>query len=698
VCGEGYHEDTEGRLICLDLEPVRKSGGKEPPKLAWFFQATDHAEASPVIHEGKVITGCGVDGVWCVELATGKILWHITGEPDAYDLKEGPKTAALASLAGKTVVVTGTVARLNAMAKDKNDPGTMQIDVKDFHEAAQAPVPLMDSCRTLERTEFGKIVKDEKGVHLVPPYSNPDSEASPVAITLPSKEQRVVFGSGMHGQRVVCANAETGAVIWKVDTDYPAFGAPAISGDRVVVGIGKGDFVEGASDPAGVILGISLADGKLLWKTKTPDTFLGSIALQDGRGYACSKDGNVYVVDLQNGQIVQKLPTGAPMVGSAAVTADSIYAANMGGKVVAFDRKSLALRTSFALAPGTEIISSPAIANGKLFVGSRDKGIFAVADRPAGQEGPTVARPWNGPGGDAGRTGCADDRGLPVLTGETYDLKWPTPPELSKPVTGPLAACGSFVTAAFEDELVELDGTTGRILWKAPGKFAFLQALPEVLLARTAKGDWQAFDPQTGRKLERPPGSEGLVFDHLAFRIDQNELLCTSETGDAVLWRSPLDSPAPFPPSVAGGRVFVLLKGKDKAKGFLSAFRIVDGSPAWTQELDEAPVSHPVASASWVAVAIADDRVAVLGAADGKAIEPVKVGGPAVAPALYRDTLVVAGKERTACYDLAALGWVGNYKDEDNIGTATGQPVVCRETIWVGTTKKGLLAIGVPKK
>jgi hypothetical protein len=96
VCGEGYHEDTEGRLICLDLDPVRKSGGKEPPKLAWFFQATDHAEASPVIHEGKVITGCGVDGVWCVELATGKILWHITGEPEAYDLKEGPKTAALA--------------------------------------------------------------------------------------------------------------------------------------------------------------------------------------------------------------------------------------------------------------------------------------------------------------------------------------------------------------------------------------------------------------------------------------------------------------------------------------------------------------------------------------------------------------------------------------------------------------------------
>jgi outer membrane protein assembly factor BamB len=91
VSGEGYHEDKDGRLICLDLEPVRRSKGKEPPKLVWFLQATDHVEATPCIHEGKVFVGAGDDGYWCVELATGKVLWHLEGSCDTYELK-GPQS------------------------------------------------------------------------------------------------------------------------------------------------------------------------------------------------------------------------------------------------------------------------------------------------------------------------------------------------------------------------------------------------------------------------------------------------------------------------------------------------------------------------------------------------------------------------------------------------------------------------------
>jgi hypothetical protein len=49
-------------------------------------------------------------------------------------------------------------------------------------------------------------------------------------------------------------------------------------------------------------------------------------------------------------------------------------------------------------------------------------------------------------------------------------------------------------------------------------------------------------------------------------------------------------------------------------------------------------------------------------------------------------------------YDLSAKDWLWNYFDQENIGTVTGQPVVSNETIWVGTTKRGLVAIGVPRK
>jgi outer membrane protein assembly factor BamB len=144
--------------------------------------------------------------------------------------------------------------------------------------------------------------------------------------------------------------------------------------------------------------------------------------------------------------------------------------------------------------------------------------------------------------------------------------------------------------------------------------------------------------------------------------------------------------------------VFVATAGKAKAKGFLQAYKLVDGTPVWKQELDDAAISYPVASGDWVAIATADDKIAVFRASDGKPREPIIVGGKPVAPAISNDVLIVAGHERIAAYDLAASDWLWNYKDQDNIGDVIGQPVICNETIWVGTTKRGLVSIGVPKK
>ncbi|MCI0584940.1 MAG: hypothetical protein L0227_18960, partial [Chloroflexi bacterium] len=72
------------------------------------------------------------------------------------------------------------------------------------------------------------------------------------------------------------------------------------------------------------------------------------------------------------------------------------------------------------------------------------------------------------------------------------------------------------------------------------------------------------------------------------------------------------------------------------------------------------------------------------------------VGGKPVAPALCGDVLIIAGETRIAAHDLSASEWIWNYKDQDNIGMVTGQPVILGETIWVGTTKRGLVAIGLP--
>src|SRR6185436_11700825 len=96
-----------------------------------------------------------------------------------------------------------------------------------------------------------------------------------------------------------------------------------------------------------------------------------------------------------------------------------------------------------------------------------------------------------GPGGDAGRTGCADDRGLPAINGDTADLRWPTS-GLLKPEPGPL--------------------------WVENGRLA----APRLTV-----------DPATGQANEvcaTPPAADGSVRIHgLRFHIDDHELHCTSD-------------------------------------------------------------------------------------------------------------------------------------------------------------------------
>jgi outer membrane protein assembly factor BamB len=661
VCGEGYHEDKDGRLLCLDLEPVRRSKGKEPPKLAWFLQATDHVESSPCIHEGKVFVGTGDDGYWCLELATGRVLWHIEGSCDVYELK-GPKAAELGALEGKKVAVSGPVKRVGAGARNKDDPGTMTIEVQSFREAAAVPAPLMESGRTLDRTVWGKVEKDAKGVRLILDFFNPDSESSPVATTLENKEQRLLFGSGVAGERVNCANAETGALIWKVPVKYPAFGAPTVFKDKVLIGVGEGDFVHSAQDPVGVIHCLSLKDGSKLWETKLADTVLGSITVLDGQAYACSRDGNVYMLDVEKGTILTKYPTGSPIVSSPAVTADAVYVGNDGGRLFCIDRKSGKIRFTTPVSPGSPIVSSPAVASGKLFLGTRNKGVLCLADPPADAEQKAVLQPVDAV---AGRTGCADDRGLPAVSGDTSDQKWPAPEAWKSAVKGPLSLQGRSLRVPFESGPVLVDPAT----------------------AQTAKA------ATASAAAEEP----SVRIHGLRFQILKGELRCTSEDGTVLLWQAIPETPAGGVPTVSGDRVFITTAGRDKAKAFIEGRKLVDGLLVWRRELDDAPLSPVVAAGDWCAVATADEKIAVFGASGGKLREPVPVGGKPVAPALCGDVVIVAGENRIAAHDLSSSEWIWNYKDQDNIGMVTGQPVILGETIWVGTTKRGLVAIGIPQ-
>jgi outer membrane protein assembly factor BamB len=76
VCGEGLHWAKNARIVCLDLVTG---------KTVWTVRTKSHVECAPVIDGGRVFIGAGDDGYYCVDLKTGKELWHAPGEkyPDA---------------------------------------------------------------------------------------------------------------------------------------------------------------------------------------------------------------------------------------------------------------------------------------------------------------------------------------------------------------------------------------------------------------------------------------------------------------------------------------------------------------------------------------------------------------------------------------------------------------------------------------
>jgi outer membrane protein assembly factor BamB len=68
--GEGFHQDKNCRLFCLDAATGQKK---------WEFATNSHTESSPIVVGGRVYFGAGDDGVFCVEADTGKEVWQFPG-------------------------------------------------------------------------------------------------------------------------------------------------------------------------------------------------------------------------------------------------------------------------------------------------------------------------------------------------------------------------------------------------------------------------------------------------------------------------------------------------------------------------------------------------------------------------------------------------------------------------------------------
>ena len=191
---------------------------------------------------------------------------------------------------------------------------------------------------------------------------------------------------GSTDNRTYALNATTGKQIWNYTTDWKVFSSPAVANGIVYTGP-EGNY----------IYALNATDGTLVWRHNTGSwlTAFSSPAVAEGVVYIGTYDG-LYALDATNGAYMWKYwlndtttDTGDPIYSSPAVADGKVYFGAHDGKVYALDATTGTFIWSYLTGStfprpnartrnqSVGVWSSPAIADGKVFVGSDDGRVYA---------------------------------------------------------------------------------------------------------------------------------------------------------------------------------------------------------------------------------------------------------------------------------------------------------------------------------
>ena len=139
------------------------------------------------------------------------------------------------------------------------------------------------------------------------PKKYPDCEASPVI-----HKGKVYFSLGNAGQAVCCVDAADGKELWRVKTPYPAFGSPAILDGKLFVGMGTGNYVQSAEDVKAAVRTEMSREGRSEAEIEAAVKGLDPV-------------GEVWCIDLETHEVSWKYPVGRTILGAPAAADGRVY-------------------------------------------------------------------------------------------------------------------------------------------------------------------------------------------------------------------------------------------------------------------------------------------------------------------------------------------------------------------------------------
>jgi outer membrane protein assembly factor BamB len=274
-----------GAIYCVD----RKNG-----KEIWTFNDGGDMKdvfSSPCVAEGRVYVGEGFHQhadckLYCLDAATGKKLW------DFSTTSHTESTPCVAR--GKVYFGAG-------------DDGLYCLNAAT-----------------------GKEIWHLTGLHV---------DANPLVI-----DNRLYGGSYVGDKyqdtELFCLDTDTGEKHWRLPVDLSVAGMPAVQGECLYAPIGNGNFLVSADqsekpeNPAGALLCVERATGKLVWRYDVPDGILAGVRTDEKHVWFVSRDRHCYCLDRRDRTLRWKVDLGSPVVASPALAGRG---ANRGLYVAASD-------------------------------------------------------------------------------------------------------------------------------------------------------------------------------------------------------------------------------------------------------------------------------------------------------------------------------------------------------------------------
>ncbi len=561
----------------------------------------------------------------------------------------------------------------------------------------------------------------------------PDAETS-----LAVWQDRVYAGLGLGGTALCVLDATTGEELARRPLPYPVFSPPAIAGDRLFVGMGRGDYVRPIADPAGSLRCFELAGWKECWSAELPATVLGAVAATSDRVVAACSDGCVYLLD-HAGQLLRRWDSRSPLVAGPAVSDRLVCVVNQDGLLVALDARWLQPVWEARLGAPGRYFSAPVIARGHVYVGTPEDGLQCLG-APSSQ---TEDDRWPGAGGGAGAAGCRDGSLIPPQGRVRWQFDRLAPDAARLEVTAGVAIAAGTLVVPFRAEadagllalamdeakeprprwvhafpagaatespaiaggrvfavtgapgaspgrLLALDLATGRGLWtralSAPN--AALTVSAERVLVQESPGRLASIDLDGHREWtseigHRAHGLDASTSILVAAVQTPPSLVAIDAPSGRTLWTCRLPQPAITPPAVRGVRICLA-----DASG-VHVRSLLDGQALAQAEV---AVSGPLYAAPDRFALISDQGTLVLGdSASGLVLARVPGAVPGTSPLVGFNGVLFCGREAIRAADLQGRNvrtWA-----ELELTRVTAQPVLHAGRVYVGLAGRGLVCL-----